>query len=521
MKLTTELIFERLSGCFDVKYTVSHNKGTLVSRPVFCSPHNLGTDHLCVLTPKELSALSVGGGAYVCVGEPPARLPAANLELLAVTGGATVASVFNTLQEIFDHYDAWEDKLGAIIENDKSYFEIIQCSADYLGCPISLLDEDFNIVAISAGSEKDAADFRDQIDDNKLSAAIMSELITDPAFSKGLHNKDVFEFTVGGNLFLSHNFRRDGRYLGRLTLKLEKPAHKEAYAHLVRFLARRIETVLRKYGSFLRQKEAFSSLRAIISDCLESKPPERSLIEATLKENGWLYTDSYQLIRLQPEFRHEWQLHTNYLIPMIERMWPGACAVEHEDYIAVLLNQTFYAANSQKSFIQELAYFLRDNLLLAGISRPFTGLEQAAAYYRQTELAVSLGRDSDPMCWYYCFDDYALSCWLTYGTYGFTPEQICSGVLLHLIAYDRENNTEYYKTLRTFFSSKFSYTHAADALYIHRTTLIKRIERIAELTRVNLDDPDTILYIAMSFKYIDKIHPQYAAPPAGRERHPR
>jgi sugar diacid utilization regulator len=161
--------------------------------------------------------------------------------------------------------------------------------------------------------------------------------------------------------------------------------------------------------------------------------------------------------------------------------------------------------------MQELAYFLRDNLMLAGISRPFTGLDQLPAYYKQTELAVSLGREDDPMCWYYRFDDYALSCWLKFGTNGFTPEQICCGALLELVAYDRENNTEYYKTLRTFFNNRFSYTHAAADLYIHRTTLIKRIERITELTHVNFNESNLNLYIALSFKYIDKTLDQRAA----------
>jgi sugar diacid utilization regulator len=108
------------------------------------------------------------------------------------------------------------------------------------------------------------------------------------------------------------------------------------------------------------------------------------------------------------------------------------------------------------------------------------------------------------MSWYYCFDDYALSCWLKYGVLGFSPEQICSKILLGLIAYDRKNNTEYYKTLRTFYNNKFSYTHAAGNLYIHRTTLIKRIERIVELTGLDLDDSDVNLYLELSFRYLDK-----------------
>jgi sugar diacid utilization regulator len=197
-------------------------------------------------------------------------------------------------------------------------------------------------------------------------------------------------------------------------------------------------------------------------------------------------------------------MHATYLIPLMERQWPGVCAIEKDSYVVALLNLSVYASKSGKNFKQELAYFLRDNLMLAGVSRTFRGFNRVPSYYRQTELATVLGRERDPMCWYYCFDDYALDCWMKYGVMNFTPEQICSRILLELTAYDRENNTEYYKTLRTFFSRKFSFTHAAEDLFIHRTTLIKRIERIAELTKIDLDDQDALLYIELSFRYLDK-----------------
>ena len=78
------------------------------------------------------------------------------------------------------------------------------------------------------------------------------------------------------------------------------------------------------------------------------------------------------------------------------------------------------------------------------------------------------------------------------------------------------NGTEYYKTLRTFFNNKYSYTHASEDLFIHRTTLLKRIERIVDLTGINLDDPDANLYLELSFRYLDKL----INPPAQQNKKP-
>ena len=122
----------------------------------------------------------------------------------------------------------------------------------------------------------------------------------------------------------------------------------------------KIESVLRRYGSFLLHKESLSSVRAILLESLENLPVERQFAEYKLAELGWSYSDEYLLIRLQPEFRHEWQMHAAYLIPYIEQLWPGACAVEKGDYIVILVNQTQYHSKSAKVLTQELAYFLRD-----------------------------------------------------------------------------------------------------------------------------------------------------------------
>ncbi len=509
MKLTSELIFDRLSERFNVLYAVSNDKSTVAGRPVF---YERGCDfygHLCILSPWDTVSELPDSGVFVCVGELPEDISIPNAELITVPGDVPVNALFNVLQNVFDYYDAWEDELGAIIDAGGGYSELIQCATGYLGCPISIVDEDFTIVAIS---EHSAVEFRDEIEQDKISGSIMNELISDPLFSKGLHNNDVFEFNIGGERFLSYNFKKDGNYLGRMTLYLKDKKSTESYKFLFRFLARKIEVVLKKFGAFLLHKETFSSLREILSGFLNNKVPDSQYVEDGLGENGWSYDDEYMLIRLQPEFRHEWQLHSTYLIPLIEKQWPGSCAVESGQYVVVLLNQNVYGSKSDKMFLQELAYFLRDGLMLAGISRSFTGFDQIPSYFRQTDLAVSLGRDADPMCWYYCFDDYALSCWLKFGVLSFTPEQICSRSLLSLIAYDKDNNSEYYKTLRTFYNNRFSYTHAAGNLYIHRTTLIKRIERIVELTGLDLDDPDENLYLEMSFRYLDKTRPAAETP---------
>lgn len=60
-------------------------------------------------------------------------------------------------------------------------------------------------------------------------------------------------------------------------------------------------------------------------------------------------------------------------------------------------------------------------------------------------------------------------------------------------------NTEYYKTLYALIFHKYNTSHAANALFIHRTTLISRLTKIFEISNIDLDDYDTRLYLMISF----------------------
>ncbi len=500
MKLTTELIFDCLLEQYDITYAQSSNRNTVVGRPFF---YDSGTDrpgHICILPSNDIKPESLGSGAYISIGKLPCDIPAPNVEWMSLPETVQPVQLLNALQKIFNYYDAWENELNRLIDEDANYPAIIKCSSKYLDCAMSLVDANFSVIAISS---KDADTFRNP--DNKISDSIMGDLITDPHFGQGLHKEGIFEFNSGVDLFISHNIKKEGRYLGRVTLIYNNKLSKDAYIYLLRFLVSKLDVMLRISGSFLINNESMSSLREIFIGLLNNTPMESQYITYKLKEIGWSYEDEYIIIRLQPEFRHEWQLHATYLIPHLEKLWPGSCAVEKDAYVAVFLNLDVYNEKSEKSFLQDLAYFLRDGLLLAGLSRSFHGLDKLPSYYRQTELAVAIGREVNPMYWYYRFDDYVLLHLLKFGTQNFTPEQICSKVLLNLYEYDQNNNTEFYKTLRTFYRNKFNYTHAAESLYIHRTTLIKRIERIARLTGVDLDDSDENLYIELSFRYLDNI----------------
>ncbi|MEG2259738.1 MAG: helix-turn-helix domain-containing protein, partial [Oscillospiraceae bacterium] len=64
-------------------------------------------------------------------------------------------------------------------------------------------------------------------------------------------------------------------------------------------------------------------------------------------------------------------------------------------------------------------------------------------------------------------------------------------------------STEYVKTLRLYLESSLNAVQTSKQLFIHRSTFLYRLDKIRELTGIELDNRDTLLYLMLSFKMIE------------------
>ena len=69
-----------------------------------------------------------------------------------------------------------------------------------------------------------------------------------------------------------------------------------------------------------------------------------------------------------------------------------------------------------------------------------------------------------------------------------------------LAAMDREEGTEYIRTLRALLLNTFNQQETAQALGIHRTTLAYRLRRLQKLTGLDIGDARQMFHVAVSLK---------------------
>jgi purine catabolism regulator len=137
--------------------------------------------------------------------------------------------------------------------------------------------------------------------------------------------------------------------------------------------------------------------------------------------------------------------------------------------------------------------------LVIGIGRPGVGPAKWLQSQQQARESWRLGKEwkGAPITY---FGDLGLYQLLT--ALGANPEaqRFFRKTLGRLISHDDNRNAELVDTLEAYFACHGNLSQTAARLHIHRNTLTYRLERIASITQLDLDDPDARFSLQLALK---------------------
>jgi sugar diacid utilization regulator len=142
--------------------------------------------------------------------------------------------------------------------------------------------------------------------------------------------------------------------------------------------------------------------------------------------------------------------------------------------------------------------------LKAGISNEFDDIFKVKSFFLQAEKAYETGFETDPSNSIYHFKDYAVPYILAQYGNELPLEMICCEGLMRLREYEKDSSVEYFKTLITYMRNNMNAIKTSKDLYIHRSTMLFRLNRIKEILQMDLNDPDQRLYLEISLRLIGK-----------------
>lgn len=179
-------------------------------------------------------------------------------------------------------------------------------------------------------------------------------------------------------------------------------------------------------------------------------------------------------------------------------------------YIMYLGRQQCLVVNLAQTKFQptELHYRLsplcRDYCLYAGVSAPVTGIRALHQAARQADIALEQAFFQKNQEWILFFSDCALDYMLKSLGGDLEPRYLAAAEWFTLLSYDEARGTRYFDTLKTFLLLERDIPKTAQALIIHRTTLLYRIQKIIDLTGLDLENPDQRLYLLLSLRLLEQ-----------------
>ena len=90
--------------------------------------------------------------------------------------------------------------------------------------------------------------------------------------------------------------------------------------------------------------------------------------------------------------------------------------------------------------------------------------------------------------------------------------QFAEGILRPLAEYDQQNRGSLVKTVEAYFNHHGNISQTAESLFVHRNTLLYRMERIQELTNLQLDQANQRLALHLALK-LWQLRPESDAEP--------
>lgn len=238
---------------------------------------------------------------------------------------------------------------------------------------------------------------------------------------------------------------------------------------------------------------------------LDGKNLSDQYIDVVLGKFGWVSQDYYRVIVLINEIETVVDMEPNSFY--FTQIFPSCQIYRTKDQLLLVQNiSTPEGANipdGVEALLNQLGRY-------GGVSDTFEGFGKVSLYYQQALTACKYGkRQKSGGRRLFHYRDFEIDHIINMVSEHTSPETLCIPEIVELHRMDAANGTEYVRTLYTFLSCGKNLVKAAKQLFIHRNTLVYRMDRITDIIGESLlDDSSRTLSCMLSCRIIEHLSQQ-------------
>lgn len=494
LKPTAEILAEELTLLgLDCATHISDPAVRYCNVRLFTGQQHLYPDVLYALRPGE-TRFPTDRFSYVCTTHIPGTANHISCP------GHAAEQVLDALMELFFQFQQREMRLDQLLFRNGNLQELCELGSEFLENPVFIHDDWFIIIGMS----HNALPLMHPDSDTTPRKVFVPKSYTesfkhDSDYTQTYsypdaqlwRNPDGTPATLYVNLWDGTVFR------GRLLVAQQIRPFRRADYLISEILTQRAMMILRGSRG-TDSRSPYRSMDSIVRDLLEDRSVDASTLIHLLSTLRWQPEDRYLCIRLRrqqtaPDPVMEHLLHSDLF-----QFFPGSYILYSGREQCVVVNCNGNSLSySQLNHL--LAPLCRDYCLYAGISSPVNGIRELHLSYHQAQAALNQAFSLQSEKWIISFSDCTLEYIFGSMRSPLTPRHLVSPDLYALMDHDRENDTQYFKTLQTWLLMERNVPETSQALIIHRSTLLYRLKKIQSIIRSNLDDPWQRLTLQLSY----------------------
>lgn len=492
MKLNLEIIHSELAKRYTTKAHGIESRKLIFRRPLLYEP---GTQ----MCPGELYILRgrdfpknepVPGTGIICVGD---RIPSAwftgDTQILFLQEDTNVITVFNETNHIFERFDQWNEQLRDELEKESDFDirKILILGSQMLENPFSvagqMLQTLFSVTFQVDSSGKPHFSILDRQPDH-LPISYTEQIKQVCGLERSLTVPFLSSVDLKNQQSYCCNLFSMGYFVGCVSVStFYRPFQDRDYPIADHFFA----YFQKAFFKYLRDNTQAQTPAAVAMQKLllrEPMSPEEAALFRLDQDESWLF------FKLK-ERKGRKYLPKDYMYGTLNALMPQNIYVSmfHKEIVGLirLRQDDTQTLESFRALLDRMDYF-------AGLSNFFLETDRIYDYLLQAHYVVEHFADHPGEKTLYFFQDRTLDYLLNACTAEMAAQSLIARSILCLADHDKKKGTEYVKTLDIYLRNEMSITKTADALFIHRTSLMKRLDKIQRLMNDDLSDPDRRLY---------------------------
>ncbi|MCQ2440056.1 MAG: helix-turn-helix domain-containing protein [Oscillospiraceae bacterium] len=504
MIITLQLLANRVGKQFPLRHNRTVWGENALKAPMVPQPDtDLQTCYVYITDAASFPRHIPAGASVICAGDP--GVEADSYDLL-ICDGAGRDELLNCVQSCFYSLLEWKDAMLRSANQEMDMQKLLDLAQQEIDLRFIYLNRSYTPIA---GAQDEASP-------SELHSLVARLMIS----NKVNHNEPMEQSTdilyeELGLRCLMINFHYNGSYRGKLLgLCGAEQERGEWEKPLLDVLFTCIRQVYRLYSASSLRPAGYQMMQRALRNLLEGygvpQDMDRIRQESTraLQELEWNVNDFYVLYFIPYNENDQLAARSEFLVTSLENRWNtlsphSSRGVALTNGICWVVNVSRPADVTFESFLPDFRSYLEELGATCGVSSVGNDFFSMHTYKTQAAMAARLGAKARPGERVHLFSDYALDYIISNATLSFPPENVLHPCLYTLSQYDRENNSEFCKTLRVYMQCQYNVLRASSMLYVHRSTFSVRLKRIESLCGIDLEDERTRLHILLSFYIMD------------------